>query len=80
MNLIDTAGKLRHCTTKARAIDPVEVVVYIPGVREPVTGYIAGHIVKNPTDDPADPSRVLILQVMASPTEPVKTPAEPVQA
>ena len=64
MRPVDTAGKLRALTATAKAIDPVEVLIYLPGAREPIKGVIGGYILVNPDGKPDLPTRCLTLQVI----------------
>lgn len=73
---VRTVGALRGITAQAKSVDPVEVYVYLPGTREPVRGYIAGHMLRNPTGDPKSTERVLTIQVLAEhEPEPAADPA-----
>lgn len=74
MRNIDNVGKLRGTTANARALDPVKVVVYVPGIREPLVGEISGFIYANPIDGDESRERVLTLQVRTLGT--IETPPD----
>lgn len=72
-NSVVTIGKLRAITAQARAVDAVEVWVYLPNTRGPVKCYIAGWSLKPPIADAEDTApanrhdNILYLQVRPTP-------------
>lgn len=80
-NEVTTVGKLRAITSQARAVDAVEVWVYLPGHRGPVKCYVGGWSLKPPihNEDETPPASKLdnILNLYVRPIPEPDRPDEP---